>query len=177
MPLITQKEFHKAFVYQSVCLKLKLLPSRNTHRLLTTTIYDTVRNLLFDSDVEYPNNTSISEFTALRENAVKVFEYNNIDDIFKIVAVKTVLRMNIIVKLVAVRISFNQASLLHQSEKKEIGTWVICSSSVTYIAQQCCLVGTIKILFHTGVHIWMRYIHSMFTQLLPSYTKNAQTFT
>jgi hypothetical protein len=109
---------------------------------------DIVWGLYFDPDIEIPD-----ENVGAGRNK-RVFEYNEEDKVYS-VSVKSILKMNMIVKFVAVGVSFNQANRLYQSVKDEAGMGILGSTSDMDVAQHCRIVCAIN----------LQYMKELFTNV------------
>jgi hypothetical protein len=103
--------------------------------------------LLFDSNTEDVEQT--------KRNAMKVFVLNEDDEVY-VATVKSVLKLKMIVKFIAVGISFRQASRLYQSVKEETGMGMMGSISEGDVASHCRIVCAINLRYLKEVlkNVW-----------------------
>jgi hypothetical protein len=104
-----------------------------------------IGDMLFDPDVECAGDDgNVTRFNVAKANAMKIFTKNAEDGTYTIM-VKSILKMNMIVKFVAVGVSFRQASKLYQSVKEETGMGVLGSASNLEVAQKCRIICAINL--------------------------------
>jgi hypothetical protein len=97
-------------------------------------------NLLFDSTAEGTDD----DIERTKTNAMKAFVLNEDDEVY-VATVKSVLKLNMIVKFIAVGISFRQANRLYQSVKDETGMEMMGSISEGDVASHCRIVCAINL--------------------------------
>jgi hypothetical protein len=106
-----------------------------------------IGELLFDPAVEYTANDVAggeSRMRAAKKNAMKLFTYNEEDKVYS-VSIKSILKMNMIIKFVAVGVSFHQASRLYQSVKEETGLGVLGCARDKDVAQHCQIICAVNL--------------------------------
>ena len=136
--------------------------SSQNHRLATQKItfyvdanivHKVIGDLLFDADVEDPE----SDPAKARSRASKIFvpvddedndessseEERNVE--VYCATVTSVLKLNLLVKFVAVEVSFRQASRLYISVKEEIGFGVLGCVNDTDVAQLCRVICAVNL--------------------------------
>jgi hypothetical protein len=106
-------------------------------------------DLLADND-----NAGVRAVERFRKNALKLFVFQEDDGVFA-ADVKSVLKMNLIIKYVSIGVSFRQASRLYQSVKEDTGIGILGCISDGDVANHCRLVCAIN----------LQHLKELFTQL------------
>jgi hypothetical protein len=99
----------RSFVQTEAIMKAKIFAHQKCLYMIDVEIIEQlIGDLLFDSNTEDVEQTT--------RNAMKVFFLNGDDEVY-VATVKSVLKLNMIVKFIAVGISFRQESRLYQSKR------------------------------------------------------------
>jgi hypothetical protein len=100
----------RSFVQPEATMKARIFAQQKCLYMIDVEIIEQlIGDLLFDSNTEDVETT--------KRNAMKVFFLNEDDEVY-VATVKSVLKLIMIVKFIAVGISFRQASRLYQSVKE-----------------------------------------------------------
>lgn len=84
------------------------------------------------------------EVDSARKKALKSFTFNEEDNVF-VAEVKSMLKLNLIIKFVSVGVSFRQASRLYQSVKEETGMGIMGSITDLEVARHCRIICAINL--------------------------------
>jgi hypothetical protein len=101
--------------------------------------------MLFDPEIECPDDLgNEGRVNNIKKNAMNLFVMNEEDGTYS-VTVKSILKLNMLVKFIAVGVSFRQASKLYQSVKEETGMGVLGSASTHDVALKCRILCSINL--------------------------------
>ncbi|KAG7343599.1 hypothetical protein IV203_021544 [Nitzschia inconspicua] len=116
----------RSFVQPEASLKARIIAKQKCDYLIDVEIIDKlIGDMLFDTTSEGDN---LDDVERSKQIAMKVFELEEDKQVY-VTRVKSVLKLNIIVKFVEIGVSFRQASRLYQSVKDETGMGVMGSIS------------------------------------------------
>jgi hypothetical protein len=146
----------RSFVQPEASMKARIIAKQKCKFLIDADIVNIlIGELLLDEppeeDADNPNGVQVER---ARRNALKVFTFQCDDGVFT-ADVKSVLKLNLIIKFVSVGVSFRQASRLYQSVKEETGIGVLGCISDVDVANHCRIVCAIN----------LQYLKEIFTKL------------
>lgn len=131
----------RSFVQPEASMKARIIAKQKCDYLIDVEIIDKLIGcMLFDTTAEGDN---LDDVERSKRNAMKVFDLKEDDQVY-VTRVKSVLKLNIIVKFVEIGVSFRQASRLYQSVKDETGMGVMGSISDGDVASHCRIVCAIN---------------------------------
>jgi hypothetical protein len=111
-------------------------------------IVDTIiGKMLFDPSDDCdgnPTEMTPTKASMTRTNALKIFELKEEDDMY-MVTIKSMLKMNMIVKFIAIGVSFRQASKIYQTVKEETRMGCLGTASNGEVAQKCRIICAINL--------------------------------
>ncbi|KAG7369478.1 hypothetical protein IV203_027224 [Nitzschia inconspicua] len=119
----------RSFVQPEGSMKARINAKQQLQFTIDADIIETlIFGLLFDDPEE--EGEQVNRLHVAKKNAFKTFVCNDEDNTF-VIEVKSVLKLNMVANLVAIGVSFRQASKLYQSVKEETGMGVLGRYSTT----------------------------------------------
>jgi hypothetical protein len=147
----------RSFVQPEASMKARIIAKQKCKFLIDADIVNIlIGELLLDEPTteDADNANAGVQIERARKNALKIFTFQADDGVFT-ADVKSVLKLNLIIKFVSVGVSFRQASRLYQSVKEETGMGVLGCISDVDVANHCRIVCAIN----------LQYLKEIFSKL------------
>ena len=139
----------RSFVQPEGSMKARIIAKQKCKFIIDSDIVNIIiGELLLDEPVD---GAPVDE---ARKNSLKAFTFDPEDGVFT-ASVKSILKLNLVIKFISVGVSFRQASRLYQSVKEETGMGVLGCISDVDVANHCRIVCAVN----------LQYLKEIFTKL------------
>jgi hypothetical protein len=147
----------RSFVQPQASVKALVISKQQVNYIIDKEIVDgIIGDMLFDPEFECPDDLgNEGRVNNVKKNAMKMFLLNDEEDGTYTVQIKSILKLNMLVKFIAVGVSFRQASKLYQSVTEETGMGVLGTATNLEVAQNCRIICSIN----------LQYLKELFTNV------------